>query len=174
MYMPLNEPHFAQGELGSGSYGKVHLVQNRQDKSEAAAKIAELENVDGIEAFRSEINILVCVCVCACVSVCQSVYLSVCQFLCGCVYTHMHCYMHVRVDVCVVDKHCFVGLAQATCRHPNICGFLQAYYSNNKLWIVIEKCDGGALVSFISAQNSRSCCCCVSTCSCLQYLSLCM
>eukprot|EP00035_Acanthoeca_spectabilis_P034785 m.30956 g.30956 ORF g.30956 m.30956 type:complete len:294 (+) comp6868_c0_seq2:160-1041(+) len=80
-----------KGDLGSGSYGKVHLVQNRQDKSEAAAKVAEIENAAGINEFASEIRIL------------------------------------------------------ATCRHANICGFLTAYYNANKLWIVIEKCDGGAL-----------------------------
>jgi hypothetical protein len=45
--------------LGSGSYGKVHLVQNRQDKSEAAAKVAEIESSDGLYEFVSEIKILV-------------------------------------------------------------------------------------------------------------------
>lgn len=37
----------------------MHLVQNRQDKSEAAAKVAEIENAAGINEFASEIRILV-------------------------------------------------------------------------------------------------------------------
>eukprot|EP00037_Helgoeca_nana_P006126 m.56845 g.56845 ORF g.56845 m.56845 type:complete len:294 (+) comp17028_c0_seq1:207-1088(+) len=89
-----------KGDLGSGSYGKVHLVQNRQDKSEAAAKVAEIESSDGLYEFVSEIKIL------------------------------------------------------ATCRHPNVCGFLTAYYHANKLWIVIEKCEGGAVGDLVKKKGS--------------------
>mmetsp|Transcript_31390 Transcript_31390/g.82325 ORF Transcript_31390/g.82325 Transcript_31390/m.82325 type:complete len:294 (+) Transcript_31390:113-994(+) len=88
-----------KGDLGSGSYGKVHLVQNRQDKSEAAAKIAEVESVHELDQFVVEIKIL------------------------------------------------------ATCRHPNVCGFLTSYYHDNKLWIVIEKCSGGALGDLLDAKG---------------------
>jgi len=48
-----------KGDLGSGSYGKVHLVQNRQDRSEAAAKVADIEVEDELYQFTTEIDMLV-------------------------------------------------------------------------------------------------------------------
>lgn len=47
-----------KGDLGAGSYGKVHLVQNRQDRSEAAAKVADIDDEDGLYTFTTEIEIL--------------------------------------------------------------------------------------------------------------------
>eukprot|EP00040_Diaphanoeca_grandis_P014486 m.73544 g.73544 ORF g.73544 m.73544 type:complete len:360 (-) comp24570_c0_seq1:41-1120(-) len=89
-----------KGSLGQGSYGKVHLVQNRQNRSEAAAKVAEVDTVDGLYEFTTEIAML------------------------------------------------------ANCRHPNITSFLAAYYDQKKLWIIIEKCSGGALQDLIK-KNER-------------------
>lgn len=88
-----------KGDLGSGSYGKVHLVQNRQDRSEAAAKVADIEVEDELYQFTTEIDML------------------------------------------------------ANCRHPNITAFLAAYYDSQKLWIIIEKCAGGALTDALSKRN---------------------
>lgn len=101
-YIEKSDPYsywIIKGDLGKGSYGKVHMVQNRQDRSEAAAKIAEITPDNPIDVFVSEIRIL------------------------------------------------------ATCRHENICGFLQAYYHSNKLWIVIEKCDGGAMSDILQKRG---------------------
>lgn len=89
-----------KGDLGAGSYGKVHLVQNRQDRSEAAAKVADIDEENDLLQFTGEIDIL------------------------------------------------------ATCRHPNITAFLAAYYDSNKLWIVIEKCSGGAVNDAMSKRGA--------------------
>lgn len=88
-----------KGDLGSGSYGKVHLVQNRQDRSEAAAKVADIEEEDALWGFTTEIDIL------------------------------------------------------ASCRHPNITSYLASYYDSQKLWIIIEKCGGGAVTDAMSKRN---------------------
>lgn len=89
-----------KGHLGQGSYGKVHLVQNKQNRTEAAAKVAEIETEDGLLEFTTEIAML------------------------------------------------------AECRHPNVTAFLAAYYNSNELWIVIEKCSGGAVGDLLK-KNGR-------------------
>eukprot|EP00041_Stephanoeca_diplocostata_P011896 m.197358 g.197358 ORF g.197358 m.197358 type:complete len:323 (+) comp18715_c0_seq1:198-1166(+) len=89
-----------KGDLGAGNYGKVHLVQNRQNRTEAAAKVAELDSEAGLQEFAMEIHLL------------------------------------------------------ATCRHPNITSFMAAYYFESKLWIIIEKCDGGAIGDLLSKRGS--------------------
>ena len=46
-------------ELGSGSYGKVHLVRNRKTNVLAAAKVAPLQREAQLDTFLTEVNILV-------------------------------------------------------------------------------------------------------------------
>ncbi|XP_045506048.1 serine/threonine-protein kinase 10-like isoform X2 [Colias croceus] len=36
------------------------------------------------------------------------------------------------------------------CRHPNVVGLHEAYFVDNKLWMLLEYCDGGALDSVMS------------------------
>jgi len=89
-----------KGRLGKGSYGEVHLVTNKQNRSDAAAKVADIEHPDGLYEFTTEIEML------------------------------------------------------AKCRHPNVTSFLAAYYDQKKLWIVIEKCSGGAVGDLLK-KNDR-------------------
>ena len=35
--------------------------------------------------------------------------------------------------------------SSAVNRHANITNFVDGYYNNNDLWIIIELCDGGSL-----------------------------
>lgn len=46
-------------DLGSGSYGKVHLVRNRSTGEQAAAKVASLQKESQLETFMDEVKILV-------------------------------------------------------------------------------------------------------------------
>eukprot|EP00054_Salpingoeca_dolichothecata_P007904 m.45237 g.45237 ORF g.45237 m.45237 type:complete len:305 (-) comp17376_c0_seq1:87-1001(-) len=46
------------GDLGSGSYGKVHKVQHRGTQQLAAAKIAEIKHDDHLQNFAEEVSIL--------------------------------------------------------------------------------------------------------------------
>ncbi|KAL4714280.1 hypothetical protein ACJJTC_009632 [Scirpophaga incertulas] len=58
--------------------------------------------------------------------------------------------------VCVLDNE--DDLADFTveidilseCRHPNVVGLHEAYFLENKLWMLLEYCDGGALDSVMS------------------------
>lgn len=98
-FISLSDPHAKWriiSDLGSGSYGKVHCVQNKQDSSQAAAKVAKVESKGELVGFNSEINIL------------------------------------------------------AGCHHRNITSFISAFYHDQKLWIVIEKCDGGSLADVMN------------------------
>eukprot|EP00730_Choanoeca_flexa_P004962 TRINITY_DN11849_c0_g1_i1.p1 TRINITY_DN11849_c0_g1~~TRINITY_DN11849_c0_g1_i1.p1 ORF type:complete len:295 (+),score=78.31 TRINITY_DN11849_c0_g1_i1:148-1032(+) len=89
-----------QGDLGSGTYGKVHLVRQRQTGQTAAAKIATIEDKASLADFATEIEIL------------------------------------------------------TSCRHGNITNFMDGYYNNNDLWIIIELCDGGSLSDVVQKTSA--------------------
>eukprot|EP01147_Barroeca_monosierra_P000205 gene205-3590_t len=42
----------------------------------------------------------------------------------------------------------------SSCKHRNITNFVDAYYSNNELWILIEICDGGSLSGYLDRMAS--------------------
>lgn len=46
-------------DLGAGTYGKVHLVRNRETSALAAAKVAVLQKEEQLDTFLGEVNILV-------------------------------------------------------------------------------------------------------------------
>jgi len=60
-FIQLSAPEDAwtvKGDLGSGSYGKVHLVQRRTDGVKAAAKVADIDSQEQLQIFNNEINII--------------------------------------------------------------------------------------------------------------------
>lgn len=83
------------GELGSGTYGKVHAVRHRETRQEAAAKVAPIKDEDQLMNFHAEI-----------------------------------CILH-------------------DCHHENMTNFIDAFYDEGNLWILIEQCVGGALKDVI-------------------------
>ena len=87
------------GELGSGSYGKVHAMKNRSNGNICAAKVAEV-NRAGLADFATEINIL------------------------------------------------------RTCRHEGITNFIDGFYNEGSLWILIELADGGSLADLLDSGGS--------------------
>ncbi|EGD78432.1 STE/STE20/SLK protein kinase [Salpingoeca rosetta] len=39
-----------------------------------------------------------------------------------------------------------------SCKHRNITNFMDAYYNNNELWILLEVCDAGSLAEYVEKQ----------------------
>lgn len=87
------------GDLGAGTYGKVHKVRHRHTGDIAAAKIAPISDNMQLQSFATEIDIL------------------------------------------------------TACNHENISNFVDGFFNNNELWIVIELADGGSLEDYIDKVN---------------------
>eukprot|EP00041_Stephanoeca_diplocostata_P025032 m.647185 g.647185 ORF g.647185 m.647185 type:complete len:868 (+) comp22655_c0_seq1:158-2761(+) len=79
------------GDLGEGSFGMVHKVENSSTKELAAAKIIPVQHDDDLEDFVVEVDILM------------------------------------------------------ELKHPGIIGLCGAWLWSNKLWVVLELCEGGAI-----------------------------
>lgn len=83
------------GELGDGSFGKVHKAERKTDGTLAAAKIIDVKDESELDDFMVEIDIL------------------------------------------------------SECKHSHVVGMYEAYYHENKLWMMLEFCSGGALDDLI-------------------------
>ncbi|XP_074614621.1 serine/threonine-protein kinase 10-like [Acropora palmata] len=83
------------GELGDGSFGKVHKAERKTDGTLAAAKMIDVKDESELDDFMVEIDIL------------------------------------------------------SECKHSHVVGMYEAYYHENKLWMMLEFCSGGALDDLI-------------------------